>query len=215
MELLIIVLVIGLTAGVLLLMPKKASAHCDTMDGPTAVDGIKALETGNINYALKWIQPKAEDEAELQECFDLAYKVYQLDGDAKEVAKRYFVDALVRIHRAGEGAPHVGVKPHGIPIDEKVVAADKCIEVGDITPLKGLVPDELLPELEKRLEKTLALKHYDVDDVTAGRAYVEAYVNFFHLAENSGHSEHEHDKHGHGQHEHSHDNHKHGHHHEH
>jgi hypothetical protein len=41
-----------------LLIPVKARAHCDTMDGPTAADGKKALETNNINYALKWILPE-------------------------------------------------------------------------------------------------------------------------------------------------------------
>ena len=215
MELILIIILIGIAALGLLLMPQKASAHCDTMDGPTAADGIKALETGNVNYAMKWIMPDAEAEAELREGFDLAYKVYQQGGDAGEVAKRYFIDLLVRIHRTGEGAPHTGVKPHGIPIDEKVAAADRAVEVGNISPLKGLVPDDLLPELEKRLEKALALKDYDINDVPAARAYVEAYVYFFHLAEHAG-EEHGHE-HGHGhepghshQHEHGHG-HEHGH----
>lgn len=33
---------------VLFLMPQKARAHCDTMDGPAVSDGKKALETENI-----------------------------------------------------------------------------------------------------------------------------------------------------------------------
>ncbi len=167
----------------LLLMPVTASAHCDTMVGPTATDGINALETGNINYALKWIGPDAGKEAELKEGFDLVLKVYRQGGDAREVAKRYFIDLLVRIHRSGEGAPHVGVRPHGIPLDPKVAAADRCIADGTIDHLKGLVPEDLLPELEDRLKAALALKNYDVDDVPAARAYVKAYVRFFHLAE--------------------------------
>ena len=33
-----------------------AAAHCDTADGPAVTDGRRALETGNVNFALKWIQ---------------------------------------------------------------------------------------------------------------------------------------------------------------
>ena len=45
-----------------------AAAHCDTADGPAVTDGRRALETGNINHALKWIQ--ADGEAELTEVFN-------------------------------------------------------------------------------------------------------------------------------------------------
>ncbi len=39
-------MIVIFTMAVLMIMafPKKASAHCDTMDGPTAIDGMKALE---------------------------------------------------------------------------------------------------------------------------------------------------------------------------
>ncbi|MDW7678898.1 MAG: DUF6448 family protein, partial [Bacillota bacterium] len=159
-------------------------------DGPTAVDGIKALESGNINHALKWIMPEGEEE--LTHIFQLSLKVRRLNDDARELADRYFLENLVRIHRAGEGAPYTGLQPVGVPIDEKVAAADTCIETGDLTPLKGLVSPEEIPELEKRLRKALALKHFDVNDVQAGREYIEAYVSFFKFAEGEEHD------HGHG-----------------
>jgi len=174
----------------ILAFPKKASAHCDTMDGPTAIDGMKALETKNINYALKWIMPEGEEE--LTSIFKLSLKVRQLNDDAKELADRYFLENLVRIHRAGEGAPFMGLKPSGVPIDEKVAAADKCIEVGNLSYLEGLVTPEEMPELERRLQKALALKDFDVNDVQAGREYIKAYVSFFKLAEGEDHD------HGHG-----------------
>ncbi|MDW7672882.1 MAG: DUF6448 family protein [Bacillota bacterium] len=174
----------------ILALPKKASAHCDTMDGPTAIDGMKALETKNINHALKWIMPEGEEE--LANIFQLSLKVRELNDDAKEVADRYFLENLVRIHRAGEGAPYTGLQPAGVPIDEKVAAADKCIEIGNLLPLEGLASPEEMPELEKRLHKALALKDFDVNDVQAGREYIEAYVSFFKFAEGEDHD------HGHG-----------------
>ncbi|HBN85501.1 MAG TPA: peptidoglycan-binding protein [Clostridiales bacterium] len=177
----------------LTLTPAKASAHCNTMDGPTAKDGVTTLETGNINYAAKWIMEEYEDE--LSEIFNLSQKVRALSPDAKELADRFFLESLVRIHRAGEGAPYEGLKPKGTPIDEKVAAADKSIEIGNLSPLKNMVTHEELHALEEKFQKAMALKNYDMNDLDAARAYVQAYVSFFKLAEGE---EHDHGEHGHG-----------------
>jgi hypothetical protein len=182
--------IIIMTSVMILVFPKKANAHCDTMDGPTAKDGIAALETKNLNYALKWISPDGEEE--LARIFQLSLKVRPLNSDAKELADRYFLENLVRIHRAGEGEPFTGLLPKGVPIDKKIAAADRCIEIGNISPLKGLAPDEELHELETRLGKALALKDFQVDDVEAGRKYIEAYVHFFKFAEGEEHHGHHH-----------------------
>ena len=169
---------------------KSAFAHCDTMDGPAVKDGMKALETQNINFALKWIMP--EYESELGEIFTLSLKVRGLSPESKTLADRYFLENLVRLHRVGEGASFDGLKPPGAPMDEKVLAADRCIELGNLTPLSGLVSHDEMHELEKRFGKVMELKDFDVDDVEAGREYIEAYVRFFKFAE--GEEEHEHGK---------------------
>ena len=167
---------------VVVLRPVLASAHCDTMDGPAAQDGRLALESGNPNHALKWAGP--EHESELRDIFALAHSARGQGREAQEVADRWFLENLVRIHRAGEGAPYTGLKPSGTAIDEKVVAADRCVDAGTLEPLAGLVPAGRLPE---RLAAVLARKDYDVDDLGAGRAYVGAYVSFFKFAEGEEH----------------------------
>lgn len=195
MEMLQVLLVLTITLAVVLLLPKKASAHCDTMDGPTAGDGKKSLETKNINYALKWIMPEYEEE--LKKIFELSLKVRILSPEAKELADKYFLENLVRIHRAGEGAPYEGLKPSGTPIDEKIAAADKSLEVGNLSPLDGLVAQKQKSELEKRFNRAMSLKNFDVNNVEAGREYIEAYVSFFKFAEGEE-EEHMHEhKHGH------------------
>ena len=166
---------------VIVILPLTASAHCDTMDGPTVADGIKAMKSNNINYALKWVQP--EHDKELAEIFNLSMKVKGLSPEAKQLSEKYFLENLIRIHRAGEGAPYTGLKPAGTPIDEKVLAADESIAVGNLTPIVKLVEKDQLPELEERFEKVMALKNFDVNDVEAGREYIEAYVKFFKFAE--------------------------------
>ena len=156
-------------------------AHCDTMDGPLIKDAKIAISKNNVNYVLKWVQP--ENETEIKEAFSLAMKVRKLGVDAQNLADKYFFETVVRLHRSGEGVPFTGVKPSGTPIDEKVMAADKSIENGDLSPLKNLVPKEMLPELQDRFNKVMSLKDFDVDNVAAGREYIEAYVQFFKYAE--------------------------------
>ncbi len=167
--------------GILFMMPMTASAHCDSMDGPTIADAKKAIRDDNINYVQKWVQP--EYEQELSKIFTLSMKVRKLSPEAKELSEKYFFENLVRIHRAGENAPYTGLKPSGTPIDEKIAAADKSIEVGNLSPLENMIEKEKLPELRERFEKVMALKNFDVNNVEAGRKYIEAYVKFFKFAE--------------------------------
>ena len=180
--------------GIMVMSPLTASAHCDTMEGPTVADGFKAMDTNNINYVLKWVQPKYEKE--ITEKFNLSMKVKDLSPNAKVLAEQYFFSELVRVHRAGENAPFDGLKPYGTPIDEKVKAADKSIEDGNMSPLEGLIEKEKMPELKERFERVMALKNFDVNNVEAGREYIEAYVMFFKFAE--GEEEHHGAVEGHG-----------------
>jgi len=172
------------------LIPRRASAHCDTEDGPAVSDGCKALQTGNVNYALKWILPAGESE--LRPIFAKAIKVRALGPDAAEVADRYFLENLVRIHRAGEGAPYDGIKPTGTVLTPEVEAADEAMESGELKPLMALIPAKKHEELRRRFEKARVLKQFDVDDVAAGRAYIEAYVSFYKYAEGEEHDHHHH-----------------------
>jgi hypothetical protein len=163
------------------IVPTMASAHCDTMDGPVVGDAKKAIESNNPSYIQKWIQP--DDEKEINQIFDLTMKVRKLSPEAQELSDNYLFQNLVRIHRAGEGAPYTGVKPYGTPVDEKIAAADKSIEMGNLSPLENLVPKGKMPELQERFDKVLSLKDFEVNNVRAGREYIESYVSFFHFAE--------------------------------
>lgn len=183
-------IVFAATLAVVLLKPLRASAHCDTMDGPTAQDGLRALATGNLALALKWVGPSGEDE--VREVFALAQAARDLGPAAREVADRWFIENLVRIHRAGEGAAFSGVQAHGAPVDERVAAADSAIVAGNLSPLDGLVPAERWDELQRRFARVLERKDYDVTDVDAGRDFIGAYVSFFKYAEGEDH-EHGHD----------------------
>ena len=192
-------LILGLVAaGMFLLAPVTADAHCDTMDGPAVKDAIRAMDTGNVNYALKWVQPKYE--AEVSRAFRMSMKVKDINADTKNLAEQYFFEILLRNHRAGEGVAFDGVKPHGWPVDERVKAADQSIALGNLEPLKGLVEPDKWPEMQKRFQKVMSLKDFDVNRVEEGHEYIEAYVQFFKFAEGEDehHESHEHvEHHGH------------------
>ncbi len=172
-----------------------AEAHCDTADGPAVTDGRCALETGNINHALKWIQP--DGEVELTEVFAKSLAVRKLGADAAAVADRLFLETLVRLHRMGEGVGFTGIQPAGTAIDPIVVAADRALEVGDDRELRALAPAERREELHRRFMVALSKRDFDVDNVAAARDYVASYVSFFKYAEGEDHA------HGHAAHDHN------------
>ncbi len=82
----------GLT---LMLRPRTASAHCDTMDGPAVKDGQFALQTGNVDIALKWVHEDGADA--LTRIFDRAQAARRLGEEARLVADQWFLENLVRI----------------------------------------------------------------------------------------------------------------------
>jgi hypothetical protein len=157
-----------------------ALAHCDTLDGPVVSAARKALDTGNPNLVLVWVQKK--DEAEIRNAFQRTHNVRKGGGEAKELADMYFFETLVRVHRAGEGAGYTGLKPAGT-VEPPVAAADKAIETGKLQGLAKVIFDRTEKSLHGHFEQVMAKKTYDPNDVEAGRAYSSAYVEFVHYAE--------------------------------
>ena len=157
-----------------------ALAHCDTLDGPVVSAARQALDTGNLDLVLVWVQK--DDEAELRNAFQKARNVRRAGGEAKDLADTYFFETLVRVHRAGEGAPYTGLKPAG-QIEPPVAAADKAIETGKLQPLARLVTGRVERGLHHHFDAVKAKKGYNPADVEAGRAYTHAYVEFVHYAE--------------------------------
>lgn len=157
-----------------------ALAHCDTLDGPVVSAARTALDSGNVNLVLAWVQKK--DEGDIRSAFQKARNVRKAGGEAKELADSYFFETLVRIHRAGEGAGYTGLRPVGI-IEPPIAAADKAIETGRLQPLAKLVAERMEKGLHQHFDAVMAKKKYNPDDVAAGRAYSSAYVEFVHYAE--------------------------------
>jgi hypothetical protein len=173
------VLAILFTIG--LLAPNQVFAHCDGLDGPVIKAAQKALETGQANLVLMWVQ--TQDEAEIKEAFQKTVAVRQLSPEAQELTDRYFFETLVRVHRAGEGAPYTGLKPARRDLGPAIPAADQALEAGSAESLLRLLIGSVHDGILGQFKEVMTKKHFDNDDVAAGQAYVRAYVLFIHYVE--------------------------------
>jgi hypothetical protein len=158
-----------------------AFAHCDGLDGPVVKAAQKALQTNNVNLVLIWVQKKSEPE--LKDVFQQTIAVRKLSPESKAVADRHLFETLVRLHRAGEGAPYDGLKPAGRDLGPAIPAADRAIESGENAAVETLLVNELRASLRKSFGHVQAKRKYDVNDVAAGREYVKAYVEYIHFVE--------------------------------
>ena len=158
-----------------------ALAHCDGLDGPVVAAARKALAAGDVKPILIWVQ--AADEAEIAAAFDRALAVRRLGRQAQELADLYFFETLVRVHRAGEGAPYTGLKPTGRDLGPAIPAADRAIETADLKPVSALLEQELNAGLAERFHQLIEAKRHAGDSVEAGRRYVASYVRFIHYVE--------------------------------
>lgn len=174
-------LLVVATVALLAATPKTASAHCDTLDGPVVKDARAALEAKDVTPVLKWV--KADKEPEIREAFARAVAVRGLGSDARSLADRFFFETVVRVHRAGEGAPYTGLKPAGTAVDPGIAAADAALESGRVETLVGLVTRDVERGLRERHARAMAARAHAVESVANGREYVEAYVEFVHYAE--------------------------------
>jgi len=165
----------------LLVASDTAFAHCDTLDGPVAADAKAALEKGNVSDVLKWVEKGHEEE--IVAVFKKVQAARKRGPDAREVADLYFLETLVRLHRAGEGAPYTGLKPAGT-VEPGVAAADKAIEDSSVAELAAHLGRAVEKSVRERFERVVATKSHKDDSVEAGREYVAAYIEFIHYVEN-------------------------------
>ncbi|MDH4319287.1 MAG: DUF6448 family protein [Desulfobulbaceae bacterium] len=162
------------------LSPGRVQAHCDTVTGPVAVEAFQALESGDVTPLLKWV-PKADEEA-IRSAFNKARAVRLKGEDAAELADHYFLETLIRIHRAGEGAPYSGLKS-GDDVDHAVKLADLALKDGDIDNLINILNGAMANGIRQRFKHTREAAKHAGDSVEAGRDYVASYVDFTHYVE--------------------------------
>jgi len=169
----------GAVLGILLLIPVFAFGHCDTMGGPVVADARKAFSVGDVTGVLKWVKPEAEPE--IRAAFKQAVAVRTKGKDAQALADRSFFETLVRVHRAGEGAPYTGLKDE--PVEPIIAKTDAALAGGSVDEVVKLLQEALAEGVRHRFERAEAAAKEQDKDVASGREYVEAYVEFTHYME--------------------------------
>lgn len=157
-----------------------AIAHCDTLDGPVVQAARVALESGDVTPVLMWV--RKEDEQKIRDAYEAATLVREEGEAARELADRYFFETLVRIHRAGEGAPYTGLKPAG-HVDEPIAAADEALEEGSVEQLADRTSQAVREAIVTRFSLASEGRKHAEESVEAGRDFVEAYVDYVHFVE--------------------------------
>ena len=169
---------LGFVILAIMLSPVSAFAHCDSLGGPVVKDAKQALASGNVAVVLKWIRPT--DEREVRAAFARAIAVRKPGGQSAELADQYFLETVVRLHRASEGEPYTGLKPESAAEEPAPASVDAALKAGSFDGLGNPVLSELRAELDRRVE---ALKHASKlkdADAEHGREFVRAYVGMVH-----------------------------------
>ena len=97
--------------------------HCDSMDGPVVTAAREALDKEDVKLVLPYVTASASADVRL--AFDKVLRARKAGPDAREVADLYFYETVVRLHRAGEGAPYTGLKPAGLDVGPVISSGRK------------------------------------------------------------------------------------------
>lgn len=146
--------------------------HCDSMDGPVVKAAMQALDAGDVDLILAYVQEDGEQE--VRDAFDRVVRLRTVSPQAKEVADLYFFETVVRVHRAGEGAPFTGLKPAGLPVGPVVPVAEEAIETGSPDELSRVLGDYVHEEVKERFDRVMELQQHARGPVPEAREYVEA-----------------------------------------
>ena len=169
-----------MTLSVVSVVPGRAWAHCDSLEGPVIQDARLALEKGDPTPVLKWVDKEHEDAIRL--AFKQTMTVRGKGEDAKALADHFFFETLVRMHRAGEGEAFTGLKLAS-NVDPGIAAADKALQSGSASELAKHMSAAIAEGIKERFAVAAERKKHAADSVEAGREYVEAYVAYIHFVE--------------------------------
>lgn len=170
-----------LLAAFTLASPARVFAHCDGLDGPVVNAARKALDAANPALVLIWVEER--DDAEIRAAFNQTLAVRALGPQAKELADRFFFETVVRVHRAGEGAPYTGLKPAGRDLGPAIPAADTALATGSLEALTKLFADVMQAQLRERFDDAVTSAAFAPGNVAAGRESIKAYVAYIHYVE--------------------------------
>jgi len=146
--------------------------HCDSLDGPVVRAAQRALDAGNVALVLPYAPKTAENE--IIDAFDKVVQARRTNAICRDLADRYFFETVVRLHRAGEGAPFTGLKPAGLDVGPIVPIAEKAIESEDAGALEEALLAAVREQVAERFHHLGHLRAGAHRSVDSARSYVQA-----------------------------------------
>ena len=146
--------------------------HCDSLDGPVVQAARRALDAGDVTLVLPYA-PKTV-EKEIIEAFGKVVQARRTNAICREVADRYFFETVVRLHRAGEGAPFTGLKPAGLDVGPIIPIAAKAIESENAAALEEALVAAVREQVAERFHHLGHLRAGANRGVDGARSYVQA-----------------------------------------
>ncbi|MFI7063636.1 DUF6448 family protein [Kribbella sp. NPDC050124] len=150
--------------------------HCDSLDGPVVTAARHALEAGDVDLVLPFVPEDGEQE--VRSVFGHVLAVRALGEAAREVADQLFFETVVRVHRAGEGAPYTGLKPAGLDVGPVIPLAERAITTGSPAAVADYLTGVLRDQLEHRLDEVNTLARTKDQSLAHARSWVEAMLGF-------------------------------------
>jgi hypothetical protein len=155
-----------------------AWGHCDGVDGPLVEDVRAAFARGDATPVLKWVARR--DEQAVCAAFGMARAVREQGGEAAELADRYFLESVVRLHTESEGATSIGLRPAGAAVSPAIARAEAALEEGDVEQLADDVARAVAACIRRQFSATREAGRRKNESVELGRDYVDEYVQFVH-----------------------------------
>ncbi|HEU5160971.1 MAG TPA: DUF6448 family protein [Streptosporangiaceae bacterium] len=145
------------------------------MSGPVVTAAKAALDAGDVDLVLPYVPADGEEEVRRAFARVLPVRAHEAAG---EVAEQWFYETVVRVHRAGEGAPFTGLKPAGTEEGPVLPLAEKAVESGSAEQVHAFLTDELRHALRHRLAEVGRTAAERDGSVAKARAHVEATLGF-------------------------------------
>jgi glutaredoxin len=151
-------------------------SYCETRNGPAIRAAKRALETGNVNYVLIWVPE--ESEKKLKNLFEKTFCEYKARKDGADITIDWYLETVNRLHKLGENRQYACIKTAGLDESPVILIAEKAIETGDAKEAIRFIPKACEDDFRYRFQHVLDKKNYDVNNLSAGRAFVTAFIDF-------------------------------------
>jgi len=150
--------------------------HCDRNDGPVTRAAKRALETGNAQHILIWIQEDSENT--VKNLLEKACCERTTRNDAHNNTVDWYFGTVSRLHSAYHGTHNLNISTKTPEEKAIILLVERACESGNFEDLSPVIPDDCTGEMRQYFDDVMKMRNFDKKNSAAGRVYVSAVVNF-------------------------------------